>query len=386
MGRALTVTPGTPSGLSWDGGPLEVWGVRVASAAATDAWTDGLVAHLDEYLRYGVNALTVFYQGSSGGSLQAFSPDGRRIDPAVQRRMERLVDAAAERRMLVVAGVFYQNQVARLDPRNGPWLEDRDAYPRAVETVARSLSRYPNVILNTCNEHTVGQFEACPFPMRTAEGIVELCRAARQGDPDRLVGGGGGHETGAGGGAAGVNEQLVARPEVDVLLWDWSRHSPEAVAAYRRVDPDKPTMNVEVFGARAQGFVEVAAGDGGERTWLRWVGGSSQTPPPPEGHRRVQGVFPDGTQGEGRAVHRGKADFLAEIELAAATPGFSLFGHAPGWYQGPSRDPSFDNRFDLGGQGTIEDPGIRWYFEAVARARGAHREDGGAHQEREEQA
>src|SRR5881409_2763264 len=98
--HCLSVTPGTPSGLSWGGAPLELWGVRVASAAATDAWTDALVAHLDEYLSYGVNALTVFYQGSSGGSLQAFSTDGRQIDLAVQRRMQRIVDAAAQRRMV----------------------------------------------------------------------------------------------------------------------------------------------------------------------------------------------------------------------------------------------------------------------------------------------
>jgi hypothetical protein len=287
--------------------------------------------------------------------------------------------------MLVVAGVFYQNQTARLDPANGPWLEGRDAYPRAVETVARSLRRYPNVILNTCNEHTVRQFEGCPFPMRTVEGIVELCRAAKAGDPERLVGGGGGHGAGHGGGQSGTNEQLVARPEVEVLLWDWGNHSPEAIAAYQAVDPRKPTMNVEVFGARAQGFVEVSdlgqaghpdqAGPGAsaDHTWVGWVGGGSRTPPPPPGRRRIQGVFPEHTAGEGSAIHRGREDFRAEIACATATPGFSLFGHFPGWYQGPSRDPSFDNRFDLGGQGTIEDPGIRWYFEAVADARGTSR-------------
>jgi hypothetical protein len=172
---------------------------------------------------------------------------------------------------------------------------------------------------------------------------------------------------------------------VEVLLWDWGNHSPEAVAAYQAVDPRKPTMNVEVFGARAQGFVEVSqegAGEGsggsgggraGDQSRLGWVGGSSRTPPPPPGRRRIQGVFPEHTSGEGSAIHRGRADFLAEIACAARTPGFSLFGHFPGWYQGPSRDPSFDNRFDLGGpggQGTLEDPGIRWYFEAVAAARG----------------
>lgn len=370
MAKSITVTPGTPSGLSWSGEPLEVWGVRVASAAAKDAWTDQLIAHLDEYLRYGVNALTVFYQGSSGGSLQAFSADGGQIDAAVQRRMDRLIDAAAERKMLVVAGVFYQNQVARLDPENGPWMENREAYPRAVETVARSLRRFPNVIINTCNEHTVRPFETCPFPMRTAEGIVELCRASKEGDPDRLVGGGGGHGAGHGGGETGINERLVARPEVDVLLWDWGNHSPEAVAAYQQVDANKPTMNVEVFGARAQGFVEINSRLGGDESWVGWIGGGSTTAPPGEGRKRVQGVIPDHSSGEGRAIHRGKSDFLAEIECATSTPGFSLFGHFPGWYQGPSRDPSFDNRFDLDGQGTLADPGIRWYFEAVARRRG----------------
>jgi hypothetical protein len=363
---SLTITPGTASGFSLDGAPLELWGVRVASAAAKDAWTADLVRHLDAYLAHGINALTVFYQGSSGGALQAFSDDGREIDPAVRRRMERIVGAAAERRMVVVAGVFYQNQVSRLDPQHGAWLAGRDAYPRAVETVARHLRRYPNVVLNVCNEHTVGSFEACPFPMRTAEGVVELCRAAKQGDPDRLVGGGGGER------GAGVNEELLTHPEVEVLLFDWGDPSPAAVAAYRAVDPHKPLMNVEVFGARAQGFVEVddATSPGNEFGVVEWIGGGSTTAPPGPGRRRIQGVFPEQTAGVGRAVHRGKADFLAEIAYAAQTPGYSLFGHFPAWYQGPSRDPSFDIRFDLGGQGTLEDPGIRWYFEAVARRRG----------------
>ncbi|MGH2353310.1 MAG: hypothetical protein ACRDI2_11290, partial [Chloroflexota bacterium] len=262
--------------------------------------------------------------------------------------------------MLVVAGVFYQAQVARLDPQNRSWLAEAASYPRAVEAVARSLRGYENVILNVANEHTVRPFETCPFPMRTVEGVVELCQAAKLGDPQRLVGGGGGHGGGSGGGLSGTNAALLVRPEVDLLLWDWGNPSPEAVATYRAVDARKPLMNVEVFGARAQGFVEVdAAGR------PSWPGGGSTTPPPPSGSRRTQGVFPEGGS---QGAHRGKADFLAEIAFAAQTPGFSLFGHFPAWCQGPSRDPSFDNRFDLGGAGTPDDPGIRWYFEAVARA------------------
>ncbi|MBI3970483.1 MAG: hypothetical protein HY332_04260 [Chloroflexi bacterium] len=359
----LVVTPGTPSGLAWDGEPLEVWGVRVASGAARDDWTDALAGQLDSYLRYGVNALTVFFQGSSGGSLQAFSSNGREIEPGVQRRMIRLVEAAAERRMIVVAGIFYHAQSWRLDPEKGNWLDGRAAYLRAAETATRGLRGYPNVIVNVANEYNVGGWQGCPFPVNTVEGVAELCRAAKQADPDRLVGGGGVHREGD---PDGGNAALSLRPELDLLLFDWHGPSSTPVAAYR-AGSTKPLMNVELFGGAAQGFVEEddVPEPGRNTAWPGWGRNTPRTPS--AGRRRIQGVFPPiGTEGP----HRGKADFLAEIPSAAQTPGFSLFGHFPGWYQGPSRDPSFDNRFDLGGDGARQSPGIRWYFEAIARQRG----------------
>jgi hypothetical protein len=81
-------------------------------------------------------------------------------------------------------------------------------------------------------------------------------------------------------------------------------------------------------------------------------------------------VFPaGGVEGsDPKSKHRGKADYLAEIQYAARTPNYALFGHFPAWFQGPSRDPSFDCRYDLGGDGTRARPGIRWYFEAVSDA------------------
>lgn len=358
----LSVTPGTPSGLSWDGQPLEVWGVRVASAAAADAWTDALIGQLDSYNRYGVNALTVFYQGSSGGSLQAFSPDGREVDAGVRRRMERLIQEAAGRRMIVVAGIFYQAQAWRLDPENGPWLESREAYLRAAETVTRHLQPFDNVIVNVVNEFNVGSWQGCPFPANTVDGVAELCAAVKRVDPRRLVGGGGVHRVPQDAG----NVPLSTRPELDLVLFDWHGTSEEAVAAYRAAGSDKPLMNVEVFGGQGQGFAEVddAPAPGQNLSWPGWGRSTPRQAPP--GRQRLQGVFPPGRI---EGSHKGRQDFLAEVAFAARTPGFSLFGHFPGWYQGPSRDASFDNRFDLGGQGTPEDPGIRWYFEAVAQAR-----------------
>ncbi len=345
----LSVTPSTPSGLSQDGVALELWGVRVASAAVNDGWTESLVEQLDAYLRYGVNALTVFYQGSSGGYVPGFSDDGREIDPGIRRRMERLVTAAAEKGLVVVVGIFYQR--ARLG--------SRDAYLRAAEQVGRHLARFDNVLINVANEHNGRTWASCPFPVQTVEGIVELCRTVKQPAPDLLVGGGGIHP--------GVNAELALRPELDVLFFDWHGTSEEAVATYRAAGSEKPLMNVELFGGQAQGYCEE---DAVERRGecISWPGWGRTTPRvAPAGRRRVQGVVPPRRQ---EATHKGKQDFLDEVTFAARTPGFSLFGHLPGWFQGPSRDPTFDCRFDLGGDGTRESPGIRWYFEAVARARG----------------
>jgi hypothetical protein len=165
---------------------------------------------------------------------------------------------------------------------------------------------------------------------------------------------------------------FALHPETDVLLFDLGSSSAPAVAAYREAGSTKPLLNVELFGGRAEGFVEERAAGSGERigmpagSEMTWPGWDTSGKPVPAGRRRIQGVFPEGDEG---ARHRSKADFLADVDFAAQTPGFSLFGHFPAWYQGPSRDPSFDCRFDLGGAGTRTEPGIRWYFEAVAKVR-----------------
>jgi hypothetical protein len=360
------VTGEGPSGLSWAGAPLELWGVRAASAAMTDGWTESLIDHLDAYARYGVNAVTVGYQGSSGGSRQTYARDGSAIDDGVQRRMERIIEAAAKREMFVVVHALFRGQRGRFDPENGSWLADGQSYLRALELVGRRLAGFDNVLVNVCGEHNTG-WQACPYPVGTVEGIVELCRAVKRGDPNRLVGGGGVHP--------GHNVTFATHPETDVLFFDLGGPSAGAVAAYRAAGSVKPLLNVELFGGRAEGFVEERAEGGGTGIGrpagidVSWPGWDTSGEPVPAGRRRIQGVFPESAEGSEGGRHRSKADFLADAALAAATPGFSLFGHFPAWFQGPSRDPSFDCRFDLGGAGTRTEPGIRWYFEAVARAR-----------------
>ena len=299
-----------------DGEPIELWGIRTSSATASDDQCQHLIDQLDDYRAHGVNSVTVFYQGCLGENYNPFSADGTDIDDDHQRRMERIIEACAERDMVVVVGIFYQR--APFD------FEDPTAVENVLRTVARELKPYGNVLLNTANENTSDYWNAAAdvFDFSRPERIVDLCRAVHDEDPQRLVGGGGYHPE--------TNVAVGRADEVDVLCFDTGRPSPEqhdSGALHDRyvaagVD-DKPLVNVELFG-----------------------GWSSNFP---------RGVFPD----EARRAYE------AEIQRASDREGLSIFFHSGPWCQHET-EPM---RYDLGGQGTAEDPGIRWYFEAVRAAR-----------------
>lgn len=301
-----------------DGSPVKLWGVRVASATHSAEATDRLMAALDDYQAQGVTAITVFYQGSSGGSQDPFSPDGRRVQPDHQARMERIIRECDRRGMAVIVGLFYQN---------APFgLKDASSVEHAVQTVTTTLRPFRNVLINIANEQNSAGWSdtAAVYDFREPQRIIDLCRQVRRSDPRRLVGGGGyDHDK---------NEIIGRSPEVDALLFDTlgPDRNPDSGTLYDRFVAagvtGKPLVNVEQFGGWTKQFV------------------------PP-------GVYPE----TARQAH------LREVDAAAARPGLSVFFHSNPWFQGPSLG-GYPLRFDLGGQGTAADPGVRWYFDAVKRA------------------
>jgi len=321
-GRRSPVVTTDGNRLCLDGDPIDLWGIRVSSATASDEQCEHLLDQLDEYAAHGVNAVTVFYQGCSGANYDPFAPDGGELDAAHRRRMERIAEACAERGMIVVAGIFYQNAPFE--------LRDPEAVHEAVRRVAEHLRPYGNVVVNVVNEHSSPNWAGTDaFDLRDPERILDLCRTVADVDPDRPVGGGGYHpETCA----------VIGRdPACDVLMFDTGREDLtgfDSGAVHDRLVragvTDTPIVNVELFGG--------------------WTGNFPR------------GVFPT----EARTAYE------AEIERAAARPGLSVFFHSNTWCQ----SPHLPMRYDLGGQGTADDPGIRWYFERVREVR--EREDGPA--------
>lgn len=293
-----------------DGSPVRLWGVRVASATQSEVLTEQLIANLDDYRAHGVNAITVFYQGSSGGYSDPFSPDGMSIDPSHQARMERIVAACAERGMIVIVGIFYQRS-------DQPRLQDWEAVREAVRTVARALQPHRNVIINLANEQSSARYDGLPWRrVRVPGDLLALARLVRQEDPDRLIG--------AGGYEFGHNVTLALADEIDLLLYDQNGPEPTPAALaqrFREAGITKPIVNVELFGA-----------------WTR--------------ESRPAGVYTEAT----------KAEYYRAIDEAILTPGHGIFFHSSPWLQATT-EPEAQIRFDLGGKGTADDPGIRWYFE-----------------------
>jgi hypothetical protein len=307
------------------GSPFEMWGIRAASAATTDDACAALIENLDEYHRYGVNAIAVFFQGSSGGYMSAFSEDGGRVETGVQRRMAAILEATRRRGMAIIAGLFYQRQ--------GAWLRNGTAYEASTRTAARFLRPWRHAILNVANEQNSHHWRGCPYPMNDPTAVIRLCEIVAEEDDRRIVGGGGyDHE----------NNVTIARSlEVRALLFDGVDYEDAHALFVKSGIAAKPLVNVELFGSSSAGMMVNAGG------------------------RVVQGAWHE--SGSGR--ERGRRDFLHAIEFHARHPGLFLFGHFQGWCQGLGH--GLQNRFDLGGRGTLADPGIRWYFEAVREARQA---------------
>ena len=60
-----------------------MWGVRVASATQRNNYTNSLISNLYDYKAAGINTISVFLQGSSGGYIDPFENGGLEIEKKI---------------------------------------------------------------------------------------------------------------------------------------------------------------------------------------------------------------------------------------------------------------------------------------------------------------
>jgi hypothetical protein len=154
------------TGTLLNGEPFLAIGLRVSN---------GLIAHLDVFAGYGVNSLSVFFQGSRFGGIRGYREDAT-LDPVYAARMGRIIEAADARRMVVLVGVLYHGD------SSGWWRSWRqEDAERAVANTVRWLKEhdYRNVFVDVNNEH-MAKFDD-----------ARLIAAGKAVDPACVIGGGG---------------------------------------------------------------------------------------------------------------------------------------------------------------------------------------------------
>jgi hypothetical protein len=305
---------------NFDNKPFDMWGVRVASASQNNIYTKCLISNLDDYKSSGINCISVFLQGSSGGYSEPFKRGGQTVERDDWKRLIEIIESCAERDMVVIVGIFYQRTVKNPKLNN---LKTEEEIRNAVRTVTKKLKSHRNVIINIANEQNSNNYKSFKtFDFNKPENIISLCREVKEIDSERLVGGGGYADS--------LNVIIGKSEYVDVLLFDTfskdienGHHSGWHYDYFREHGvPDKPIVNVELFGG-----------------WTRKF-----TP---------QGVY----------THEGKEIHLTEIKAAKERPGLYVHLHSNPWFQGEAQN--LGNRYDLGGDGNMESPGVRWFFSSI---------------------
>ncbi|MFI5381563.1 MAG: hypothetical protein ACHRHE_19875 [Tepidisphaerales bacterium] len=289
-----------------NGKPLRLWGVRVAGAANREEYTSELLNSLETLKKNDINALVVYYQGSTGQSLKTFSGDGKSFaEPGVHQRMLKIIEAARAKDMLVIAGLFFPRRMG--SDGQDPKLDSREAYIQATRLVASQLKDCPNVILSIAHEPGRANWLSAPIKW-TPEDALACLETAASAAPNL--------PRGCGGSEHALNAVVAASDLATVIL-----HS-EAGVEPPKFPQNKPSVNICLFGRDSGG-------------------------------RDTQGAWSDPD----------KRRFYAAMDKYLGSERDHLVAHFQGWTEGGMDLKR--NRFDLGGAGTAKDPGLAWYFDAL---------------------
>ncbi len=131
-----------------DGRPTLLRGLRCANAVIADEATADLVLHLGEYASYGLNCISVYWQGSRFGDVRGYLADGS-LSPTHAARMARIIEAADDHGIIVLVGCLYWGKSQSMWAH---WTQDEAS--AAVANTVRWLREhaYRNVFVDTSND------------------------------------------------------------------------------------------------------------------------------------------------------------------------------------------------------------------------------------------
>ncbi|HYE18551.1 MAG TPA: hypothetical protein VEA69_08910 [Tepidisphaeraceae bacterium] len=288
--------------------PAKLWGLRVASAATSDAATKQLLETLPTLKEDGVNLLLVCYQGGTGLTTKTFAADGASFeDTAVRDRVRQIIAAADKLDVCVAVSLFFPRKmgIGGQDPK----LASRDAYLAACRTAAEELKDKRNVLVIVADQPSAGAFAMTPMKFMPAD-VIDCLKAVAAVAPGLPRGGGG---------SLHAANQMIAQSEAATIIV----HAETGVAPPAFASVKKPILH-----AAYTGPIETAG-------------------------KNPQGFYPPPA----------RQPYTDMLDKYLDAPTAHVVAHFPAWTEG-GQDLK-PNRFDVGGPGTQKEPGLAWYLDAL---------------------
>lgn len=287
---------------AWLGGKqIKIWGIRAGNGLMSTAVTERFIRNLDNMSAHGINAVAVYIMGSNTGWPEEW---GARNGFEADGRLK---PEFAQRLEWLIREADRRGMVVGVGiftPRNVANLQGEDAYKRAVQEVARFLKerRLRNVFVDIMHEYNHRRV------------IPEIFK-----------------EPGG--------------PQKKATLHRWFKEvNPEVPLGIcatidRDTDPFYPGSDVNII---------------------------QKTMPIPESgftinietHKR------DNYDRDGIYTKEGLAENYSWFEEYKRTPNSAIFLHAA-WLTGVTGRSGTAPNAEMGGYGTPDDPGVRWYYEWV---------------------
>ena len=151
-------------------------GLRCSNALISDETADNLIHYLDVYKSYGINTVSVFFQGSRFGDVKGYNADGS-LNQEYARRKAKIIEACDKREMVVLVGCLYWGT------SKGKWEHwtQKEANAAVANTVKwLSENNYRNVFVDPDNEGMANREKGF--------SIEEMIAAGKKTDPEVMIG------------------------------------------------------------------------------------------------------------------------------------------------------------------------------------------------------
>jgi hypothetical protein len=287
---------------AWLGGrEMKIWGIRSANGLMSQAVTERLVRNLDNMTAHGINAVNVYIMGSNTGWPEEW---GARNG---FERSGALKPEFAERLEWLIREADRRGMVVGVGiftPRNVANLDGEDAYKRALQDVGRFLKdrNLRNVFVDMMHEYN--HRRVVPDIFKEPNG-----------------------------------------PEKKAKLHKWFKEANAEVPAGICATIDRGT----------EGFFP-----GSDINIIQ-----KTMPIPKQGFTiNIESHKRDNYDSDGIYTPEGLAENYAWFEEYKKTPNAAIFLHAA-WLTGVTGRSGTAPNAEMGGRGTKDDPGVRWYYEWV---------------------